>query len=89
MASVFAAIDRKNPERGDASFTLFMDLPPELRGVVYNELWKESPKLYIPKGRINRGTFEIHYNTNKDKPIQHGLPQWLRTSKAILHEGLA
>ena len=58
--------------------------------MVYDELWKLTPRLQVARGRINRGTFEIHYCTSptSGQALRYGLPRWLLCDKRFLEEGI-
>lgn len=68
----------------------FFDLPRELRDMVYDELWKVTPRLQVARGHINRGTFEVHYGIlpTFGVALRYGLPKWLRCDKRFLEEGI-
>jgi len=73
----------------------FMDLPRELRDIVYHETWKITSNTVAmidglrpsdwPKG--SRAILQVMY-PHEHFRCTYGLPQWLRTSKAILNEGM-
>lgn len=67
----------------------FMDLPRELRDLVYDEAWKDTPHIKAPYLDFGAGT-TVRYDRLLEKN-QHleGLPTWLLTSKQMCEEGLA
>ncbi|KAF2832011.1 hypothetical protein CC86DRAFT_400793 [Ophiobolus disseminans] len=68
-------------------------MPQEMRDVVYNALWKVTPKIEFTGSKNSSDTFELLYNPPQDptasntEPLK-GLPTWLLANKAFLHEGL-
>lgn len=92
MASIGNS-DTRTPgglQHPDPGPTSFFDLPRELRDIVYDELWKETPRLQVARGRINRGTFEIHYGILPASGVilRFGLPRWLLCDTKFLEEGM-
>jgi hypothetical protein len=69
----------------------FMGLPLEIREIVYDELWNSSPDIRITGRELQTGVPELRITYgNAESPdwTRDSLPDWLFTSKAILHEGL-
>lgn len=62
----------------------FPGLPPELRDLIYHEVWLQSGCLYFSS---NLCRDNVSYG-NSAIPWQKGLPLWLLTSKTVFHEGL-
>lgn len=78
--------------------TRFTELPRELRDLVYHHLWQSKPRLdfegrredifyakYTPQPVARRSD---QHRDRDERSLPTGLPQWLRTSKMILEEGL-
>jgi len=70
--------------------TTFLDLPPELRYMVYHSLWQHTPN--IRRIRVKDASIELiakYPPEHESKDLYcHGLPRWLLTNKTLLHEGL-
>jgi hypothetical protein len=66
----------------------FMELPRELRNVVYDEVWKDTPHIKAPHLDFGIGT-TVRYDhlIGGDQHLE-GLPTWLLTSKQMFEEGL-
>jgi hypothetical protein len=64
----------------------FMDLPQELRDMVYHELLRHSSSLILPQRSHER--IKVLYGKLPSYETI-GLPNWLLTNKAILSQGLA
>jgi hypothetical protein len=73
-----------------------MDLPRELRDVVYHEAWKLTPVIVASANglKLSHWSKDSHtylrvtYPHDQARCVPLGLPQWLRTSKSMLNEGM-
>jgi hypothetical protein len=81
------------PRRGGRIRTLtrsrtfsFMNLPQELRDMVYHELWQQTPSVRIERSDSNLNLIYLLYGHHWGGTTV-GLPLWLLTSKAILEQG--
>ncbi|KAF2737216.1 hypothetical protein EJ04DRAFT_510557 [Polyplosphaeria fusca] len=63
----------------------FLQLPRELRNIVYGELWKHTPNVWY---YIGTAMVSVFYNNSPLTASVHILPPWLRCSKQILAEGM-
>jgi hypothetical protein len=85
------ASSQQTTELAPAKFH-FELLPPELRNLIYHELWKFTPKV---RGRCNAIASQLVFLSTATEPYLGwedigvcSFPSWLRTCKLILHEGL-
>ena len=67
----------------------FMDLPRELRDLVYDEVWKNTPHIKAPYLDFGAGTTVRYDHLLEENHHLEGLPTWLLTSKQMCEEGLA
>jgi hypothetical protein len=58
--------------------------------MVYDGLWRVAPRLQVARGRINQGTFEVHYGISPTSGValRYGFPKWLLCDKRSLDEGI-
>jgi hypothetical protein len=67
----------------------FMALPQELRDLVYDEVWKDTPHIKAPYLDFGAGTTVRYDHLLVENRHLEGLPTWLLTSKQMCEEGLA
>jgi len=63
----------------------FMDLPQELKDMIYHELWQFSASMLIPQNTFE--WIQVRYGEFREEDTL-GLPNWLLVNHAILSEGL-
>ncbi|KAJ4345113.1 hypothetical protein N0V95_005926 [Ascochyta clinopodiicola] len=82
-------LDKGNVLEVKISHTL-INIPREIRDMIYDELWEQTPRIKLPKDNaVSLDSFELCYNSQTpDDTFQAGLPQWLLCSSATLKEGL-
>jgi hypothetical protein len=68
--------------------TGFLDLPQEIKDLVYHELWKLTPNIHLCVLHMPMLVpLRLMYNLEDGSPI-FGLPKWLLASMDFLEEGL-
>jgi hypothetical protein len=82
---------RRNPRR----YFPFMDLPQEIKDMVYDEVWNDSNSMvFTPKSLQTQNSSQspcrivLRYGGSPPDHISPGLPEWVMTNRAIFENGL-
>lgn len=67
----------------------FMDLPQELKDMMFHELWLQTPTILFKLDSVqDQDDMEVQLHYGGSVKNVTGLPEWLFTNKAILEKGL-